>query len=332
MGKTNSIWMTAIGIALMTLSLVSATAPWAQAARGRIDVRIQQAVRVDADRMTLGAIARIDAGDPGLAATLGALDVGRSPQPGQRRQLGRPSLLLRLKQAGLDERQIRFSGAPSVVVTRDTVTLTQARIAQAASDWVMAHQPYDPDRVRVIGVQTAGDMDLPSGNVTYRVEPPETMDFLRPVSLSMEFSVDGKPVKRTRATVNLAIMAPVVVSRKPLARYQIVAEPDVDVELRDLTTLSGPVFGNPAEVVGQRMRRSIGSHVVLREDLVELPPVVRRGDVVTIVAESGGLRATTLGKVRGVGRRGERIGVVNLGSGKTVHARVIDARTVAVDF
>ncbi|MBI9085916.1 MAG: flagellar basal body P-ring formation protein FlgA [Desulfobacterales bacterium] len=332
MSKIHSILTTATGTVLVALALIMAAAPWALAAPGRVDIRIQEAVLVPADRIRLVAIARIDADDPRLVETLGALEVGRAPQPGQSLQLGRQSLLLRLKQAGLDERQIRFSGAESVTVTRATVTLTEASIAQAATDWVLAHQPYNPERVRVTGVQTAGDMDLPSGNVTYRVEPPEAIDFLRPVPLSIEFSVDGKPQKRAWATVNLTIMAPVVVSRNPMARYQTVAETDVDVELRDLTTLSGLVISDPAEVVGQRMRRSIGSHTAMRSDLVELPPVVRRGDVVTIVAESGGLRVTALGKVRGLARRGERIGVVNLGSGRTVHARVIDARTVTVDF
>ena len=81
-----------------------------------------------------------------------------------------------------------------------------------------------------------------------------------------------------------------------------------------------------------RARRTIYGNTVLREDLVEMPPLVKRGDLVTILAEVGTLRITALGEVKATGRRGERISVVNLDSRKRLFARVIDARTVKVDF
>ena len=111
--------------------------------------------------------------------------------------------------------------------------------------------------------------------------------------------MDAKPRKRVWATVSLSVMAPVVVSRKPLARYQTIHEGDVAVAMRDLSSISGGVISDPSLVLGKRMRRSIGPDAVFRTDLVEVPPVMKRGDVVTIVAESGGLRVTALGEVRG---------------------------------
>jgi flagellar basal body P-ring formation protein FlgA len=72
---------------------------------------------------------------------------------------------------------------------------------------------------------------------------------------------------------------------------------------------------------------------VLRSDLIEFPPLVKRGDVVLVVAESGGLRITTLGMVKQrEGRRGERIRVENIDSKKSLYGRVLDAKTVKVDF
>ena len=86
------------------------------------------------------------------------------------------------------------------------------------------------------------------------------------------------------------------------------------------------------EVIGKRARRNIGSQTVIRTDLIEYPPLVRRGDMVMIVAETKGLKITAIGEVRNSGRRGEKVRVVNVDSHKSIFARVIDANTVKVEF
>jgi flagella basal body P-ring formation protein FlgA len=50
------------------------------------------------------------------------------------------------------------------------------------------------------------------------------------------------------------------------------------------------------------------------------------------MAESENLKITTLGQVKKKGRLGERIPVVNLDSKKVLHAVVVDANTVKIDF
>ena len=65
---------------------------------------------------------------------------------------------------------------------------------------------------------------------------------------------------------------------------------------------------------------------------MEFPPLVKRGDVVMIVAETNGLKITALGQVKKKGARGDRIPVVNFESQKVLYARVMDANTVKVDF
>ncbi|UCF95334.1 MAG: flagellar basal body P-ring formation protein FlgA, partial [Desulfobacterales bacterium] len=100
----------------------------------------------------------------------------------------------------------------------------------------------------------------------------------------------------------------------------------------DLAQLPSDVITDLEAVIGKRTRRAVNPQTVLRSDLVELPPVVNRGDRVLIVAETEGLRITALGEVKHKGRPGERIQVVNLGSQKILHARVLDATTVEVEF
>jgi flagella basal body P-ring formation protein FlgA len=85
-------------------------------------------------------------------------------------------------------------------------------------------------------------------------------------------------------------------------------------------------------VIGKRTKRAIDPNLPLKLNFLEVPPLVRRGDLVTIVAESDTLKITTQGIVSENGCKGEMVRVINTNSRKDVYARVVDSRTVAVDF
>jgi len=86
------------------------------------------------------------------------------------------------------------------------------------------------------------------------------------------------------------------------------------------------------EVIGRRATLSINSHEVLRLSMVEIPPLLNRGDQVTLLIENDHFRITALGEAKEGGRKGDRIKLVNLMSKKEVYGKVLDARTVRVDF
>jgi len=70
----------------------------------------------------------------------------------------------------------------------------------------------------------------------------------------------------------------------------------------------------------------------MTKDLIEQPPLVKRGVGVRIVAESGCLKVSALGGVMGRGYEGSRVCVMNLDSKKKIFARVVNANTVRVNF
>jgi flagella basal body P-ring formation protein FlgA len=63
-----------------------------------------------------------------------------------------------------------------------------------------------------------------------------------------------------------------------------------------------------------------------------MPPVVKRGDLVTIVAETDAIKITTQGVVIENGGKGDMVRVVNTSSKRELFARVKDSKTVEVDF
>ena len=152
------------------------------------------------------------------------------------------------------------------------------------------------------------------------------------IPFSVHFDVNGKFYKRVWATATVEVLAEVVVTRKPMGRHKPITEDDIELLKMDLAKLPSDVVTEPEAILGKRTRRAIGAKTVLRADLVEFPPLVKRGDVVVILAESNGLKITTLGQVKRKGRLGESIPVINFDSKKILYARILDSSTVKVEF
>ena len=318
-------------LAVVALCLILQTAP--AAAREQTVIRMAPTAEINGERILLSQVAQIAGPDPLLIARLGNIDIGKAPLPGRSKTIESRHIVARMsKSAGGLPTDIGLDFPQQLEVHRKAVTIARSRIEEIAADWVLERVPWDLENVRIKKVQANADVVLPRGRVTFKVKSPGALDFLKTIALSIEFFLDGRPVKRAWVTLNLEVISPVVVVRRPMGRHQPIESGDVTVVLKDLAKLPSGTYTDPAEVIGMRVKRTLYGNTVLRESLVELPPLVNRGDMVTIVAEAGPLRITARGEVKAKGRKGERISVINLDSRKRVYARVLDARTVKVDF
>ena len=99
---------------------------------------------------------------------------------------------------------------------------------------------------------------------------------------------------------------------------------------RNLAAVGPDSVDMPERLVGMVLARRVQSGQVLTTRDFRLPPVIERDDVIQVRYRAGALKITGLGRAQAAGAPGERIPVVNLGSGKVVHAVVVDSRTVEI--
>jgi flagella basal body P-ring formation protein FlgA len=66
--------------------------------------------------------------------------------------------------------------------------------------------------------------------------------------------------------------------------------------------------------------------------MISSPPLVKRGDIVKIVANAGTMTITATGMVKQQGCKGEMVRVVNTDSNRIITARVTGPGAVEVDF
>jgi flagella basal body P-ring formation protein FlgA len=295
-------------------------------------VHISETVQIDDEKILLGHIAKIEGSDPQMIHKLSGIMVGRAPLPGNSAKLDGAKIKTRLKQNRIDLAQLVLDMPPSIIVSRSSIEVSQEKIKGLVSDYISANLISGKSNASIKSIQVSGGLRLPSGRISYKVTAPRDRAMVGQIPFAVNFDVNGKLYKRIWATVTIEVMAEVVITKKPLGRHKPITEDDIMVLEMDLAKVPADVITDPEAVLGKRTRRAIGSKTVLRANLVEFPPLVKRGDVVVIVAETKGLKITALGQVKKKGALGDRIPVVNFESKKVLYARVVDSNTVKIDF
>jgi flagella basal body P-ring formation protein FlgA len=295
-------------------------------------IRISDRVEIDSAEILLGHMATIEGSDVRFNQRLKNIVIGKAPLPGGSNRFDLNDLQKRLKQHHIDLATVIIQAPPQIVVTRSHIEIKKHEIENIVSEFIVQQIPPDNTTMRIKEIRVPGNVILPKGRITYNVTAPRKQKLMGRCPITVDFSVNGSVHKKVWTTAMIEVLGPVVVTRKPLGRHKPITEDDIEMQSLDLSNLPANVLTDREAVIGKRTKRAVGAQTPLRADSIELPPLVKRGDLVVIIAESENLKITTLGQVKKKGRRGERIPVVNLDSKKVLQARVVDANTVKVDF
>jgi flagella basal body P-ring formation protein FlgA len=313
------------------MSLMSVLLPAAVSSAG-IGLTLKEAVVVDRDAVRLSDIADLSSADPFQIKTLGAIEVAGSPQPGQTRFLGVDYVRIRLKKAGVDTASLFFNGPEDVRITRRASALPAGRIERAVETEIRNRMPWKNEDVTISGITFDDTIHLPTGTLTYRIVPNRNEDFLGRTILALHLFVDGEPVRRLWINATIAVTADVVTVIRPLGKNQNIEPADLTIERRDLAELPSDTVSRIEDALGNRTTRMIYPNTVLQSRMISSPPLVKRGDMVKIVANAGAMTITATGMVKQQGCKGEMVRVVNTDSNRIVTARVTGPGAVEVDF
>ncbi len=297
-----------------------------------VRINIHEKTELENDRILLGEIAHISGDNLQQVKNIQNIDFGSAPLPGMNKKLDKHQILARLKQKGIDSSKVQITVPDKTELIRGSLEISEDEIKSIVLNYLDEIMPWEKRSVSITDIHVSDKVVLPKGNITYKVVPPSKTRYLGKTPLSVYFLVNGKNKKKIWVTAYIEVMTEVVVTRKPLGRFKVISDEDIHLISTNLAKLSSNVITRCEDVIGKRTKRSIDSNVALRSDLIELPPLVKNGDIVRIVLESDGLLITTLGRVKEKGRRGEMIKVINVDSRKTIYARVLNPSSVAVDY
>jgi len=186
--------------------------------------------------------------------------------------------------------------------------------------------------VRLRKLSIADALKLPPGKIEYEVAAPQQWGGWGTVSVSVVARQRDEIVRNIPVRVEVEALADMVVALRQIGHGELVSAADVVLQKRELTHNSHLAARSIDEVVGKKARTALRANQPVRADQVESVPLVKSGQMVTIIAENEVLKISVSGKARSAGAEGDTIRVQNLTSLKEISARVISSTTVQVAF
>ncbi|WP_456433559.1 flagellar basal body P-ring formation chaperone FlgA [Thermosulfuriphilus sp.] len=212
-------------------------------------------------------------------------------------------------------------------------TLTKDYFERLFEEKVLAELPYDPQEVEISRLYCQPQVvEIPGKDFEVRAHLLSRV--LRPglVTMLVDISSNGRLIRRVRVAGRLEIYQKILVTKRDLPRGSEVFPEDLTLVRFPLSRLPQDVISDPEDLRDKVLKRSLRAGSPLRASLLKPRPLVRRGEMVTIVAESGALKVTALGEAREDGAKGEIIRVKNVATRKEVMAQVVGPNLVKVRF
>lgn len=296
----------------------------------QMTVRFYEQAEVSGATVTLGEIAQIDAKSDIDVSYLRNLRVSRAPQAGEESRLDSQRLAGYLQRIESRLQDAQWQGAERIQVRRPGQRLSGQQQVAWVEDYIHKHKSPLVEQMRFMPSRTPRPVVVPKGTLHYEIMPGDSQ-LLQARSFTALVRVDGRLQANITIRGELQAMAPVAVAANNLERGQLLTRQDVQLKKRDISELRHPVL-DPAKVAGKELKRSLDRGEVIPGNRLEQPALVERGDGVTVLVQTGGLRLSAAGEARQDGKKGEVIRVRNSNSGEMLRCRVVAKGKVEVEL
>lgn len=207
-----------------------------------------------------------------------------------------------------------------------------ARVREAVTGYIQQKTAHLGLEIRIKRLSINGTPVLPEGPLDFEVVAPQQWEGWGNANLAVVVRQHDRVVLNTSVQVEVEALADMVVALRQLDYGTIISGTDIAVQQRDIASAAGKYTRDLDAIVGRRARTSIKANAAVRTDQVEKVPIIKSGQMVTIVIENEVMRITVAGRARSAGAEGDTIMVQNLSSLKEIPARVINATTVQAGF
>jgi flagella basal body P-ring formation protein FlgA len=300
----------------------------------RINVRLAGEAAVENNLLTLGDVAQISGGSAEGVDRLRAVSLGYAPNVGMHRELAREKILLAIAAAGFSSADVSVLASPAIVrIRRRGQAISHERLREAAEK--ILHEQFDGSRIeaRIVRLDLPEKIDVPVGKIDIRANASGIRNLFAPFALSIEIRVSDAVVRRFSANVEIEAFAEVLVAARDLSPDDSkIGERDVRLEKRRLEKPLAAYLRETEKLRGIKLIKNLASGAELTADSFVAGVVVRSGDLVRIVGQSGKLQIAVNGEARTSGKIGDRIAVKNSQSNQIVQATIVEEGTVRVSF
>ena len=220
----------------------------------------------------------------------------------------------------------RFLQALMVIALLFPVSLWAGDLEKSLHDFFAQGIHYQGAKAELIQVDR-----WPNVKGALRWHLPNISRHARRVSLIAEQG-EGQNLRRWYVPVQLHWWANAVTVRQELPARSLLRSSMLQVQRKDVAGHTGIWWKKTTKLVGMRLTRPLHIGDVVSSYAVKRPPLIKRGDRVTIIVGNGSFLVRAAGKAMQAAGLGEKVLVQNMRSKKRIEAIVLDAHTVRVQI
>ncbi len=215
-------------------------------------------------------------------------------------------------------------GAPAATLpAHDHADIRRAAEAAVEQRMSTAH-----GRIKAVANEIDRRLQLGACDVPLQADLP--YDSTRKTRVTAEVRCTGSEPWKLYVPVTLEVWQQVLVANGPLQRGQLLAADDMVLAERTVSQQARGFLLDPSQAVGYRLKRSLSEGDIITPGVIVAPPLIERGQQVTLEAKAGALRVRMAGVALEDGLAGEVIMVENRESGRKVEGVVRSGKTVEV--
>lgn len=302
---------------------------WGQ---GLLKVKVQPFSLVEHKKVKLGDIAVITGDEPELVEVAQSIVLASAPLMNRSIFMGKNLIIRALLKNGFDLKTVNLFLPDKIIVKNKLIRISKDKVEEAIREYIYKNMPWQKEQIAITQIDLKEDIFLPSGEIDQKISVKGNSSFIGKVPLYLEFKVNGEVSKRKIIRANIKVLMPVVLTKTFLKRNQVISENDIYIEKKWTSKVSSGLCTSIDEVIGKEIKRNIKAGQPLLRSQLEIPADIKKGNKITILAETKTLKITTMGIAGENGTKGQTIKVKNLGSNKIIYARVVNSTTVEVDF
>lgn len=321
--KTRALRSAITGNAVLTLC-VSLWLTGAATTRAQL-LEIEPHVTVSGSRILLQDLVRSRAA---LPDGWGEREIAAAPPPREVASLTLSDVASALNTYDDMSRAV-LRGRPVIEVTSRYRTVSLDQLQRALDAYLSEHTEWDGRRFEVC----ADRLNLPhvaEGTLDIAIVALHEGPGYGRIWAEIDLLIDGQSSGKDHLRVDLNEIRPYWAATRPLSRGETLTADHM--EKRWITVTEASRY-YPAEhvVEGMELRRNVRAGQMLAAGMLAEPLYVRRGEVVRVVSQRGGLTVTMRARALADGRRDERIMCVNERSGRRMHVRLVSPREALLD-
>lgn len=262
-------------------------------------------------------------GDSEMIQQLGELTVSTSPLIGYDKIISQDYLRLRLKQQKVDLSTIVFEGSDQVKITRSSRLISGQELFRQIENLVVEQLPWDKEDIEISTYRDIDDLMVPQAEIEYDVKIVNIPESGRRLNIEVTVIADGIEYVQVPLALRLNRYIDVVVAKHVISQGDIVLASDVYMSREQMGSKIATAYTSIDAIVGKQAVSRIKENHIIVERMVDMPLVVKRREITTLLYQKNNLSIRTKVQARENGRVGDIIRVINPETKKEFLAQVM---------